>query len=364
MRCGPRAACNTRRRSADRNVIRKADRLPSGFSFQGMVTQWHRRKFFARSRAEVPLSTIRKSAGFSSRRWSSSCWWRASGGSSTTSSRTCTRLHIASGFGFLKGRAGFDISDSAIAYSSDSHLWPCHCRRLINTLIVAVAGIITATIIGFIIGIGRLVAQLADPQDLHGLCRGLPQHPAAAGDLLLVFRRAGGAARAARKHQSAVRLLSQPARLLFSARCLGRRLLADLRRLACRHRHGVVRRPHGAPAADGDRPAISSVLDLAGADRRPAVARLCAERFSADLRFSEAIDLQPDRRLPGQAGVPVALSGAVLLHGRLHRRDRARRHSAASARARPRRQERWGCGRDRSCGLSSCRRPCASSSRR
>jgi len=30
-----------------------------------------------------------------------------------------TRLHIASGFGFLRGRAGFDISDSAIAYTSD-----------------------------------------------------------------------------------------------------------------------------------------------------------------------------------------------------------------------------------------------------
>ncbi|UVC13991.1 amino acid ABC transporter permease [Mesorhizobium onobrychidis] len=67
-----------------------------------------------------------------------------------------TRLHIASGFGFLRGRAGFDISDSAIAYSSDSTYGRAIVVGFINTLIVAAAGIITATIIGFILGIGRL----------------------------------------------------------------------------------------------------------------------------------------------------------------------------------------------------------------
>ncbi|RWC50006.1 MAG: amino acid ABC transporter permease [Mesorhizobium sp.] len=67
-----------------------------------------------------------------------------------------TRLHIASGFGFLKGRAGFDISESAIAYSSDSTYGRAILVGLLNTVIVAVVGIITATIIGFIIGIGRL----------------------------------------------------------------------------------------------------------------------------------------------------------------------------------------------------------------
>jgi general L-amino acid transport system permease protein len=67
-----------------------------------------------------------------------------------------TRLHIASGFGFLKGRAGFDISDSAIAYSSDSTYGRAIVVGFINTLIVAAAGIVTATVIGFIVGIGRL----------------------------------------------------------------------------------------------------------------------------------------------------------------------------------------------------------------
>ncbi|TIQ00316.1 MAG: amino acid ABC transporter permease [Mesorhizobium sp.] len=67
-----------------------------------------------------------------------------------------TRLRIASGFGFLRGRAGFDISDSAIAYSSDSTYGRAILVGFVNTLIVAFAGIVTATLIGFIIGIGRL----------------------------------------------------------------------------------------------------------------------------------------------------------------------------------------------------------------
>ena len=67
-----------------------------------------------------------------------------------------TNLHIASGFTFLKGRAGFDISDTAIAYTSDSTYGRAIIVGLINTLIVAFVGIITATIIGFIVGIGRL----------------------------------------------------------------------------------------------------------------------------------------------------------------------------------------------------------------
>jgi len=66
------------------------------------------------------------------------------------------RLHIASGFGFLRGRAGFDISDTPIAYTSDSTYGRAILVGLINTIIVAAAGIVTATIIGFVIGIGRL----------------------------------------------------------------------------------------------------------------------------------------------------------------------------------------------------------------
>ncbi|NVD41202.1 amino acid ABC transporter permease [Ensifer sp. HO-A22] len=66
------------------------------------------------------------------------------------------RANIASGYGFLNGRAGFDVGQSLIAYTSDSTYGRALVVGFFNTLLVAVTGIITATIIGFVVGIGRL----------------------------------------------------------------------------------------------------------------------------------------------------------------------------------------------------------------
>jgi general L-amino acid transport system permease protein len=66
------------------------------------------------------------------------------------------RLHIASGFQFLRNRAGFDIPQLPIAYTSDATYGRALVVGLLNTIIVAVAGIVLATIVGFAIGIGRL----------------------------------------------------------------------------------------------------------------------------------------------------------------------------------------------------------------
>lgn len=66
------------------------------------------------------------------------------------------RANIASGFGFLSGRAGFDVSQSLIPYSSDSTYGRALLVGLLNTLYVAVLGIFAASIIGFLIGVGRL----------------------------------------------------------------------------------------------------------------------------------------------------------------------------------------------------------------
>ncbi len=66
------------------------------------------------------------------------------------------RSHIATGFGFLKGRAGFDIANHLIEYSSDSSYARALLVGVINTAVVAAAGIVTATILGFLVGIGRL----------------------------------------------------------------------------------------------------------------------------------------------------------------------------------------------------------------
>ena len=66
------------------------------------------------------------------------------------------RANIASGFGFLNGRAGFDVGQSLIAYTSDATYLRALYVGFLNTLLVAFTGIITATTIGFIVGIGRL----------------------------------------------------------------------------------------------------------------------------------------------------------------------------------------------------------------
>ncbi|MEP9389018.1 amino acid ABC transporter permease [Mesorhizobium sp. KR9-304] len=66
------------------------------------------------------------------------------------------RSNIKTGFAFLWGRAGFDISDRLIDYSSDSSFLRALVVGVLNTAVVAVTGIVAATIIGFLVGIGRL----------------------------------------------------------------------------------------------------------------------------------------------------------------------------------------------------------------
>jgi general L-amino acid transport system permease protein len=66
------------------------------------------------------------------------------------------RSNISTGFAFLRGRAGFDISDRLIAYSSDSSNIRALLVGILNTVLVAATGIVATTIIGFLVGIGRL----------------------------------------------------------------------------------------------------------------------------------------------------------------------------------------------------------------
>jgi general L-amino acid transport system permease protein len=66
------------------------------------------------------------------------------------------RQKIASGFHFLNREAGFEIGDTMIAYSPASTYARAILVGLLNTLKVAVLGIILATILGTLIGVGRL----------------------------------------------------------------------------------------------------------------------------------------------------------------------------------------------------------------
>src|ERR1700688_442583 len=63
---------------------------------------------------------------------------------------------ITSGFGFLKNTAGFDVSQNLIPYTGSDTYTRVFLVGLLNTLLVSVIGIFFATLIGFIVALGRL----------------------------------------------------------------------------------------------------------------------------------------------------------------------------------------------------------------
>jgi len=73
---------------------------------------------------------------------------------------------IQSGFGFLNQPAGFDIGESILPFDSGNPYWKAFLVGLTNTLRVAVIGIIATTLIGTLIGIGRLSRNFL----LRGVC--------------------------------------------------------------------------------------------------------------------------------------------------------------------------------------------------
>jgi len=66
------------------------------------------------------------------------------------------RAGIASGLGFFSERAGFDIGQSFIPYTNDSTYLRAFFVGLLNTMVVAMIGILFATIIGFVVGLARM----------------------------------------------------------------------------------------------------------------------------------------------------------------------------------------------------------------
>ncbi|HZR71860.1 amino acid ABC transporter permease [Bradyrhizobium sp.] len=63
---------------------------------------------------------------------------------------------IAAGFGFLNNNAGFDVNQSLIPYNQSDTYARVFVVGLLNTLLVSVIGIFFATLIGFLVGLGRL----------------------------------------------------------------------------------------------------------------------------------------------------------------------------------------------------------------
>jgi general L-amino acid transport system permease protein len=66
------------------------------------------------------------------------------------------KVGLELGFGFLADQAFFEINQNLIEYSSTSTFGRALLVGLLNTLLVSVLGIITATIVGFVMGVLRL----------------------------------------------------------------------------------------------------------------------------------------------------------------------------------------------------------------
>jgi general L-amino acid transport system permease protein len=75
---------------------------------------------------------------------------------------------IQSGFDFMLQPAGFDIGETLINYDALDPYWKSFLIGLLNTLRVAIIGIVMATIIGTVLGVGRFSRNAI----VRGLCYG------------------------------------------------------------------------------------------------------------------------------------------------------------------------------------------------
>jgi len=74
---------------------------------------------------------------------------------------------IQSGWDFLSQTAGFDIGERPMAYESTDTYWRAFAVGLLNTLRVALAGIVLCTLLGTLVGVGRLSRNLL----VRAVCR-------------------------------------------------------------------------------------------------------------------------------------------------------------------------------------------------
>jgi general L-amino acid transport system permease protein len=84
-------------------------------------------------------------------------------------SNTLTNLRvrgIQSGFDFMSQPAGFGIGEAVIPFDSSNPYWKAFLVGLTNTIRVAIIGIAIATVLGTLIGIGRLSRNLL----IRGVC--------------------------------------------------------------------------------------------------------------------------------------------------------------------------------------------------
>ncbi|HWK71471.1 amino acid ABC transporter permease [Pollutimonas sp. M17] len=86
----------------------------------------------------------------------------------SNTARNLATMQIRSGFGFLSQPAGFDIGEGLVAYASSDSYLRAFLVGVSNTVRVALAGIVLATVLGTLVGIGRLSRNFL----LRKLCDG------------------------------------------------------------------------------------------------------------------------------------------------------------------------------------------------
>ena len=75
---------------------------------------------------------------------------------------------IQSGFDFLGDTAGFDIGESLLNFDSSQPYWRAFAVGLLNTLRVSLIGMVACTVLGVLVGLGRVSTNAL----ARGLCYG------------------------------------------------------------------------------------------------------------------------------------------------------------------------------------------------
>jgi hypothetical protein len=201
-------------------------------------------------------------------------WRSLSTGSSAIQSTNLRRANIASGFGFLNGRAGFDVSQSLIEFSSDSTYRPGIARRFSQHALCRGHRHRHRLDRRLPCRHRPAVAQLADlrrsARSMSSCSATSRRCSSSSSGISACFR----SCRCARQHRPAIRQLPEQPRL-FLPRFVwgdGAWLIGAFRCWPSRCLVFVARRAQG-PAA-GDRPAVPGPVDLARDSDWPAAARL------------------------------------------------------------------------------------------
>ena len=221
------------------------------------------------------------------------------------------RAHIASGFGFWHHTAGFDISQTLIAFNSATSTYGrAFWVGLLNTLLVAGLGIVFATILGFIIGIARLSKNWLVAKAAAGYVETIRNMPLLL-QLLFWYNAVLKALPAIRESFVVPGGIFLNNRGLFIPQPIfqsgfGWVLIA----LSLRHRRRHCLFRLGAPPAGADRRAGAGFPGRPGAGDRRAAGRHGARRISAGVR----IPARPDGSI-SSGGIEVLPEFAALLFG-------------------------------------------------